>query len=60
MVLMPRDRFGHAGTQYVDVPVIAMTVNALNGDKEACLDVGMLNYIYKPIEFDTFETVLEK
>ncbi len=43
-----------------DLPIIAMTANALEEDKEAALKNGMNAHIAKPLDMDIFISVLKK
>jgi signal transduction histidine kinase/DNA-binding response OmpR family regulator len=42
------------------IPVIAMTANAMQGDRVRCLDAGMNDYISKPIIPEALVDILEK
>ena len=43
-----------------DIPIVAMTANAMQGDREKCLSVGMNGYISKPIDPNKLLQVLQK
>jgi PAS domain S-box-containing protein len=43
-------RNGEAGIRYIEIPIVAITANAMKEDKEKCLQSGMNEYVSKPIE----------
>lgn len=43
-----------------EIPIIAMTANAMQGDKEKCIAAGMDDYIPKPISVEQLKEKLDK
>ena len=42
------------------IPIIALTANAMPGDRETCIQAGMDDYLTKPIKLEELTAVLEK
>jgi signal transduction histidine kinase/ActR/RegA family two-component response regulator/HPt (histidine-containing phosphotransfer) domain-containing protein len=42
------------------IPIVALTANALKGDKERCLEAGMNDYLSKPFTKRDLQTVIAK
>lgn len=53
-------RIIRSSTEYPDVPIIAVTANAMSGDREKCLEAGANGYISKPINVDQLLDMIEK
>jgi CheY-like chemotaxis protein len=43
-----------------NLPIIAMTANAMTGDREICLEQGMNDYITKPITYNSITDMIKK
>jgi PAS domain S-box-containing protein len=55
-----RIRDGRAGTLNPNIPIIAVTADAMSGDREKCLEAGMSDYLAKPIASGQLAELLQK
>jgi CheY-like chemotaxis protein len=60
LVATRRLRAGAAGEHAAGVTVIALTANAMDGDREACLAAGMNDFLAKPVSIAALRQALER
>jgi CheY-like chemotaxis protein len=46
-------------SRWTDIPIIAVTAKAMQGDREQCLEAGANDYISKPVEIDKLLSLIK-
>jgi two-component system sensor histidine kinase/response regulator len=52
-------RVHNSGEPYAEIPIIAVTANALSSDQARCLQVRMNNYLSNPFQLDDLRGKLQ-
>jgi CheY-like chemotaxis protein len=45
---------------YASTPIIALTANVLQSDKQQCFDAGMDDFLGKPLDYECLKSILLK
>lgn len=53
-------RSGNSGVLDPDIPIIALTAHAMEGDRDKCIRAGMNDYIAKPIKLREIDSLLKQ
>lgn len=51
---------GRSGIPRAPIPIVALTANAMKGDRERCLEAGMDDYMSKPLDPDQLTDMVRK
>jgi PAS domain S-box-containing protein len=55
-----RIRDPNSSVLWHEIPIIALTANAIAGDRKKCLDAGMTDYVAKPLEMETMQAAIRR